>query len=119
MLRVFVVSCVLVLLSGCTGYRMTSNLPPTSADREIEAYPVTITEGDLDVPYEEIGPLEVVIRPASMLNAKPTQRHAQLGLVQKAREMGASAVIHVTYEEGFDVISFGHIQASGVAVKVK
>lgn len=119
MKKLIALSCLLVWLGGCTGYRMTSNIPPGSKDREIEAYPVTITEGDLEVPYEEIGPLEVVIRPSSMLSDKPTQRHARLGLMQKAREMGASAVIHVTYQEEFDVISFGHIEARGMAVKVK
>ena len=119
MKRLIFASCVLVLLSGCAGYRMTSNVAPASEDREIGDYPVTVTEGDLEVPYEEIGPLEVVIRPVSMFGEKPTQRHARLGLMQKARQMGATAVIHVTYVEEFDVISFGHIEASGVAVKVK
>ncbi|MEE2733533.1 MAG: hypothetical protein VYA55_22115 [Pseudomonadota bacterium] len=119
MKKVLLISVALVVLGGCTGYRMTSNVVPSSADRDAGDYPVTITEGNLDVPYEEIGPLEVVIRPASVFNEAPTQRHARLGLMQKARAMGATAVIHVTYEEEFDIISFGHIEARGVAVKVK
>lgn len=109
----------LVLLSGCTGYRMTSNIPPSSKAMAATDYPVTVTADDLDVPYEEIGPLEVVIRPPTLLNARPTQRHARLGLMQKAREIGATAVIKVTYEEQFDVVSFGHIKAQGMAVKIK
>jgi len=108
---------VLVLLSGCTGYRMTSNIPPAS--KSVEPYPVMVTSGDLPVPYDEIGPLQVVVRPASYFAATPTEHEARLGLMQKAREMGANAVIKVTYESRWDVISMGHIEAHGIAVKEK
>lgn len=119
MRKIIFIASILVLLNACTGYRMTSNIPPSSKDADIADYPVTVTADDLDVPYEEIGPLEVVIRPSTMLNSKPTKRHARLGLMQKARAIGATAVIKVTFEERFDVVSFGHIEARGVAVKIK
>ena len=117
MKRVFCLVITLVLLSGCSGYRMTSNVP--TGDPVTETYPVTISAGDLAVPYEEIGPLEVVVRPVSYFADSPTRREARLGLMQKARQMGATAVIKVTYEERFDLISMGHIAAQGIAVREK
>lgn len=119
MKRFLVLAATLVIVSGCSGYRMTSNIPPSSKDEATESYPVFVTQGDLDVAYEEIGPLEVVIRPSSMFNAAPTQRQARFGLMQKARDMGATAVIKVIFKEQFDLVSWGHIEASGIAVKEK
>lgn len=119
MRRIIIISSMLVLLWGCSGYRMTSNVPPASKDREIEAYPVLVTQGDLPIAYDVIGPLEVSIRPATFFGAKPTEQQARLGLMQKARELGATAVINVTYKDQFDIISWGHIDARGIAVKEK
>lgn len=112
-------AALFMLLAGCSGYRMTSNIAPSSQVREIENYPVMVVEGDLAAGYDEIGPLEVVIRPASMFGATPTEREARLGMMQKAREMGASAVIKVIFQEKFDIVSWGHIEARGIAVKEK
>ncbi|MCP5013679.1 MAG: hypothetical protein GY938_00140 [Ketobacter sp.] len=117
-MKVFpVLAVLLMLMSGCSGYRMTSNVPPSSKDSAIESYPILVTEGDLEVPYDEIGPLEVIIRPASPFGAAPTERQARFGLMQKARDMGATAVIKVVFKEQFDLISWGHIEARGIAVK--
>lgn len=96
---------------------MTSNIPPLSKDSIVEKYPVYVTEGDLEAAYSEIGPISVVIRKPSLFHAAPTQKHARSGLMQKAREIGADAVIRVVYTEGFDAVTWGHIEASGIAVK--
>ncbi|MAR90136.1 MAG: hypothetical protein SV765_04740 [Pseudomonadota bacterium] len=117
-MRLLLFAPLIMVLMACSGYRMKSNVDPASGDTVTTAYPVRLIAGDLDTPYQVIGPLEVIIRPPSPFHSPPEARHARQGLIRKARQMGANAVIKVTIREEFDIISFGHISASGIAVRV-
>ena len=112
-------ACVLagVLLSGCTTYRVTSNVidspHPTPGNVRIMVY----EDDSADHHYQRMGPIEVTVRKGNPFMASPTKRQAEAALVQKARDMGAEAVINATYESGFDLMSWGHIKAKGVCIR--
>lgn len=108
-----------VSLTGCSTYRVTSNIPSGSASHGPVAGPVLLMEGELPDAraYEELGPIEVTVRKGSPLVDAPTRQHADLALTQKARDMGAEAVIRIKYESGFDAMTWGHIEANGIAIR--
>lgn len=105
--------------SGCATYRTSSNInsEPTSAVDTITQ--VIITEGDLpDKKYEEIGPIAVSIIRPTVLHAVPTKEQANELLVEKARMIGANAVINVTYKTGNGLLTWGYKDAKGTGVKI-
>jgi len=112
----FLIACT--LLPGCASYRITSNIPSPAASASIPEYPVRLIKGDqLDQPYHVLGPIKVVVRKTSPFLKTPDEREANIALRQKARQIGADAVIDVSYQPGFDIISWGHIAAEGTGVK--
>ena len=106
-------------LAGCSTYRVTSNIPAGNTAHAPVAGPVLLMEGELpdDRAYEELGPIEVTVRKGSPLVEAPGREHADLALTQKARDMGAEAVIRIKYESGFDAMTWGHIEANGIAIR--
>lgn len=106
-------------LAGCSTYRVTSNIPAGTVSEQPVSGPVMLLEGEPtgERPFHELGPIEVSVRKGSPFVATPDRNEANRALRQKARDMGAEAVIRIRYESGFDVISWGHIQASGIAIR--
>lgn len=106
-----------LLLTGCSTYRVTSNIPPAQHATPAST-PVAVIEGEpVAHRFEELGPIEVTVHKGSPVAATPTRKQADSALVQKARDMGADAVIRVQYESGFNVFSWGYISAAGVGVR--
>lgn len=104
-------------LVGCSTYRVTSNIPSGHA-AAAGSGPVILVQGELpDREYQELGPIEVTVRKGSPFVSAPTRQQADAALIQKARDQGAEAVIRIHYQSGFDIISWGHIKASGVGVR--
>lgn len=106
-----------ISLAGCSTYRVTSNIPGTIA--VVPPVPVLLVEGELQAEraYHELGPIEVTVRKGNPFVDAPGRRQADSALTQKARHMGAEAVIRIQYKDGFDIVSWGHIEASGVGIR--
>ncbi len=111
-----VVLLAAVSLAGCSTYRVTSNIPTGQAAQP--AGPVMLLpDAAPERPFEELGPIEVTVRKGSPFVSAPTEDQANVARVQKARDRGAEAVIRIQYQSGFDMMTWGHIKASGVGVR--
>ncbi len=113
------VTIIILTVSGCASYRTSSNinsenfLPLDSNAR------VIITEGTLSGrKYRVIGPIEVTVKKLTVFHKSPTTEQANEALKEKARAMGADAVIEVTYDSGVGFTSWGYIEAKGTGVKL-
>lgn len=104
-------------LAGCSTYRVTSNIPAAGVAQRPAGPVLLLQEAPSNRAYEELGPIEVTVRKGSPFVSAPTQQQADVALIQKARDMGAAAVIRIHYQDGFDIISWGHIKATGVGVR--
>lgn len=104
-------------LSGCASYRTDSNITaePTSAVSSKAG--VLIMGGVPDKKYSELGPVEVSVKKLTIFHKNPTKERANEALIEKARIIGADAVIKVTYESGIGLTTWGYIDAKGTGVK--
>ena len=105
-------------LSGCASYRTDSNITsgPTSAvNSKIN---ILIMEGVPDKKYRELGPVEVSVKKLTVFHKDPTKEQANEALTEKARIIGADAVIKVTYKSGIGFTTWGYIDAKGTGVKL-
>ena len=75
-------------------------------------------EGDPDKKYKEIGLIEVSVKKLTVFHKDPTKEQANEALIEKARIIGADAVIKVTYESGIGFTTWGYIDAKGIGVKL-
>jgi hypothetical protein len=83
--------------SGCATYRTSSNIETKPASAVDTATLVIISEGNLpDRKYKEIGLIEVSVKKLTVFHKDPTKEQANEALIEKARVIGANAVINVT-----------------------
>lgn len=112
------VAIVLVTTSGCA-YRTSSNIKSESLAALDPNTHVIISEGVLsEKKYKEIGPIEVSIKKLTVFHKDPTKRQVDEALTEKARAIGADAVINVTYESGVGLTTWGYMDAKGMGVKI-
>jgi hypothetical protein len=110
----------LATTAGCAAYRVESNIEenPAPAAATAPAGQITISEGSLPGrKYSEIGPVEVSVKKLTVFHADPTKEQANEALIEKARLLGANAVINVKYESGVGLTTWGYMDAKGTAVK--
>lgn len=105
------------LLSGCASYRTDSNIPSESKPSVASNANVLIMEGVPDKKYKELGPVEVSVKKLTAFHKDPTKEQANAALIEKARVIGADAVIKVTYESGIGFTTWGYMDAKGTGVK--
>jgi hypothetical protein len=111
-------------LSGCASYRTDSNIAPeptptaTATATASAKSNVVILEGVPNKKYKEIGPIEVSVKKLTVFHKDPTREQANEALAEKARIIGADAVIKVTYESGVGFTTWGYIDAKGTGVKM-
>ena len=117
--RLLVLAIGIATTSGCATYRTSSNIqidPAQSVDRNSH---VVISEGDLpDKTYREIGPIEVSVKKLTAFHKDPTKEQANEALIERARVIGANAVINVTYKSGVGFSTWGYMDAKGLGVKI-
>ena len=94
----------------CSG--VTGLLPAASSKAN-----VLILEGVPDKKYRELGPIDVSVKKLTIFHKDPTKERANEALIEKARIIGADAVIKVTYDSGIGFTTWGYIDAKGTAVK--
>lgn len=110
--------CVLSLgLASCATYRTESNIR-ASASTPTHSQKILILEGVPNVGYKEIGPISVSVKKLTVFNPDPTREQANEVLTEKARAIGADAVIKVSYESGIGFTTWGYIDAKGIGVKL-
>ena len=119
-LQLLFVLIVAAAAGGCAPYRTTSNIeaaesPPAAS----AAKSVIIAEDALPGrKYKEIGPIEVSVKKLTIFHKDPTKEQANEALIEKARIVGADAVINVTYKSGVGFTTWGYIDATGTGVKL-
>ncbi|MDX1771368.1 MAG: heavy metal-binding domain-containing protein [Planococcaceae bacterium] len=106
-------------ISGCSTYRTSSNIQSQPASVIDKTSRVIISEGDIkDQEYEEIGPIEVSVKKLTVFHKDPTKEQANEALIEKARMIGANAVVNVSYKSGIGLTTWGYMDAKGTGVKV-
>lgn len=110
---------VVAMISGCASYRTDSNISLESAPVLSASTKVLIAEDSLpNRNYKEIGPIEVSVKKLTIFHADPTKEQANEALRERARIIGADAVINVTYKSGIGLMTWGYIDANGTGVKL-
>lgn len=106
-------------ISGCASYRTDSNITsePTPSLRSNSN--VLISEDSLpNRKYKELGPIEVSVKKLTVFHKDPTKEQANEALIEKARIIGADAVINVIYKSGIGLMTWGYMDANGTGVKL-
>lgn len=115
---VFFTLVSLAAISGCASYRTSSNIDSDAPPAAAPSASVIISEGSLPGrKYREIGPVEVSVKKLTVFHDDPTREQANAALIEKARVIGADAVINVTYKNGIGFTTWGYIDAEGTGVK--
>ncbi len=115
---------VLASLSGCAAYRVSSNVDPAPGTAPSGAAApstgsVLLAEDNLPGrKYSAIGPVEVSVKKLTVFHKDPTREQANEALIEKARTMGADAVVNITYTSGIGFTTWGYIDAKGTAVRL-
>lgn len=114
-LKLAALAIVISLGSGCAAYRTSSNINSSSYSYN---GPVTVTSGSLsDKEYTVISPIDVSIKKLTIFHSDPTKEQADEALKDKARSIGADAVINVKYDSGVGFFTWGYMDAEGLGVK--
>ena len=112
------VTLVVLMMAGCAPYSTNSNISFESTIIDAPKTVVIITRGTIGHrKYKEIGEIEAKVKKSMAYHPDPTEEQANVVLSEKAKRLGADAVINVTYEIKKSYTSWGVITASGIAVK--
>jgi uncharacterized protein YbjQ (UPF0145 family) len=118
-IKILALLIVVSVTSGCAAYRVDSNIKADSAQGLSSDAKVIISEGDItEQKYKVIGPIEVSVKKLTVFHDDPTKEQANAALREKARAIGANAVIKVTYESGVGLMTWGYMDAKGTGVNL-
>lgn len=114
--------CVMLmaaLSSGCASYRTSSNIETKTPASLAASTKVIISENSLpNRKYTAVGPIEVSIKKLTAFHKNPTKEQVNEALSEKARAIGADAVVNVTFKSGIGLTTWGYIDAKGTGVKL-
>lgn len=114
----FLASVAVLLLSGCASYRTNSDVSFKTTNVGTPAQDVIITADSMsDRKYTDLGQVVATVKKLTVFHKNPTEEQANIVLAEKARALGADAVINVDYVRGIISSSWGAIRATGTAVK--
>ncbi len=112
------VTLMVLMMAGCAPYKTNSNISFDSTKIDSPKTVVIITRGTIGHrKYIEIGEIEANVKKSMPYHPDPTEERANVVLSEKAKRLGADAVINVTYESKKSYTSWGVITARGIAVK--
>lgn len=107
------------LTTGCASYRTSSNIETTAPASLAAGTKVLIAEDSLpNRKYTAVGPIEVSVKKLTIFHKDPTKEQANEALSEKARTIGADAVVNVTYKSGIGLTTWGYMDAKGTGVKL-
>jgi hypothetical protein len=100
--------------TGATAQTVVAAAPHTS---NVDGF--IVTEGDVaDRPYSQLGTVTAKAGKLTWVSKNPNYDDVDAKLRDKARRMGADAVVRVRYlPTGASMMSWGGIKAEGVAIK--
>lgn len=108
----------LLLLSGCASYRVDSNIDIKNKPIVNQTKQIIISEKGLSgQQYQNISPIEVSVKKLTAGHKNPTKQQANEALIERARYIGADAVINVKYKSGIGFTTWGYMDAKGMGVK--
>lgn len=111
---------LVALSSGCASYRVSSSLDGKPLGTSTSLAPVQIFEGQPEgKKFTRIGQVDVSIKKLTIFHSDPTRDMANAALTEKARSMGANAIINVNYVTGVGLTTWGYIDAMGMGVKIE
>lgn len=117
--RCALVAIAVAATSGCASYRVSSNVESPPAQPASPSARILLAEDSLPGrKYTEIGPIDVSVRKLTLFHKDPTKEQANEALIEKARVLGATAVINIKYTSGIGFTTWGYIDAKGTAVKL-
>lgn len=119
--KIALLSVVIVatLTSGCASYRTSSNISSEAPAGLSANTKVVISEDSLPGrKYKQVGPIEVSVKKLTIFHKDPTREQANEALTEKARAIGADAVVNVTYKSGIGLMTWGYMDANGTGVKL-
>lgn len=107
-----------VLLGGCASYRTSSNISAAPASPQAELKAVLIYESGRRPKrkFKEIQKVEVSVKKLTIFHEDPTREQANEVLLERARVLGADAVIDVEYRKGVGFTTWGYMDATGMAI---
>jgi hypothetical protein len=106
------------MIAGCAPYSTNSDISFESTVIDAPKTVVIITRGTIGhIKYEEIGEIEAKVKKSKPYHPNPTEEQVNVVLSEKAKRLGADAVINVTYESKRGYTSWGVITARGIAVR--
>ena len=109
----------LATLSGCAAYRTDSNVTFDSTQVAPRADKIIISEDALPGrKYKTIAPVEGTVKKLTVFHDDPTKEQVNIVLKEKAREIGADAVVNVTYKSGIGFMTWGYLEGTGTGVKL-
>jgi hypothetical protein len=110
---------VVATTAGCASYRTSSNIESKPEAAPAASVKVLLAEDSLPGrKYLEVGPIEVSVKKLTVFHKDPTKEQANEALIEKARSIGANAVIKITYTSGIGFTTWGYMDAKGVGVKL-
>lgn len=115
MKRVIVAAAALVLAAAHADAQTIVAAPPHISNFD----GFIVTEGDIsDRPYTELGTVTAKAGKLTWVSRNPDRGDVDMKLRDKARAMGADAVVRVQYTPtGASAMSWGGIKAEGLAIK--
>lgn len=112
---VFVAALLSVVVASHSNAQTVVAAPPHTSSFD----GFIVTEGDIsDRPYTELGTVSAKAGKLTWVSRNPDRGDIDMKLRDKARQMGADAVVRVHYTPtGASMMSWGGIKGEGVAIK--
>ena len=111
---VAVAACVSLNVAHAQTTAAAPALSVTNEDVGVPVFPYDIT----DRPYKVLGEVKAGVRKATVFSKSPSQKKIYEELWERARKLGADAVIKASYGDSHvTAFSWGKANATGVAIK--
>jgi uncharacterized protein YbjQ (UPF0145 family) len=107
------------LTTGCANYRTDSNVSFDSTKGVSNQSNILILEtGYSDNNYTSLGKISGEVKKLTVFNKDPTKEQVNVVLSEKAKALGADAVINVVYKSGIGMTTWGYMEGTGEAIKI-
>ncbi len=110
---------LVVFASGCASYRTDTNVSfDKTAGVSNQSNILILESGYSDKTYKSLGMVSGEVKKLTIFHDDPTREQVHVVLSEKAKAIGADAVINVTYESGMGMTTWGYLKGTGEAIKI-
>ena len=110
-IKLLIIGIVISLASGCATYDSTT---VEKTVKEVKILETGLEEGS----YKYLEMVGAFLQKDDFSDKNPTKEQVNIVLIEKAKKLGADAVINVTYKSGVRMGSWGFMEAKGEAVRI-